>query len=325
MSRPLAVGITPLETRREVVLHLAERAEQLGYQGFSLAEGWGHDASALLAEIATRTDGIRLSTGVLNVWGRSAGNIAMLATTLDEISGGRFTLGLGAGSPQLAEGLHEQEFRAPVERLAAVTRQVRRLLEGQRLAASDGRRTLRLATPARPALPIHLAALGPRSVRLAGELADGWNPFLLPRSGLEAARALLKEGATDAGRAMPRVCPGLPVAVAPDPAQARAVASWWVTYYLTNMGPLYGDALRRAGLGSAVDAVLGANPADRATELPATAQVLLDELTVYGNAESARASLELWYAAGIDEPAIVLPPGRPLAELDHMLEALRPR
>ena len=71
MTRPLAVALPPMETRRPVVLALARRAEQLGYQAFYLAEGWGHDAAVMLAEVATRTDRIRLGTGVLNVWGRS--------------------------------------------------------------------------------------------------------------------------------------------------------------------------------------------------------------------------------------------------------------
>jgi len=100
----LAVGLTPMETRRPVVLHVAQRAEDLGYDAFFLAEGWGHDAAVLLAEVATRTSRITLGTGVLNVWGRTPASIAMLATSLHEISGGRFVLGLGAGSPPLAEG-----------------------------------------------------------------------------------------------------------------------------------------------------------------------------------------------------------------------------
>jgi alkanesulfonate monooxygenase SsuD/methylene tetrahydromethanopterin reductase-like flavin-dependent oxidoreductase (luciferase family) len=124
-DRPLAVGLPPMETRRDVVLHVAARAEELGYAAFFLAEGWGHDASVLLTEIAVRTSRIRIGTGVVNVWGRSAASIAMLATSLGEVSGGRFVLGLGAGSPQLAEGLHDVAFRAPVERLAETTRQVR--------------------------------------------------------------------------------------------------------------------------------------------------------------------------------------------------------
>jgi alkanesulfonate monooxygenase SsuD/methylene tetrahydromethanopterin reductase-like flavin-dependent oxidoreductase (luciferase family) len=242
--RPLAVAITPLETRRDVVLHVATRAEELGYDAFFVAEGWGHDVSVLLAEIAMRTSRIRIGTGVVNVWGRSAASIAMLTSSLAELSGGRFVLGLGAGTPQLAEALHDVTFRAPVDRLAAVTRQVRGLLAGERIVSSvpGGSRPLRLGVLPPADVPIHLAALGPQAVRLCGELADGWFPFLLPLSGLKDGICLLEEGAARGlpGRPLPQICPGLPVAVAPDPAQARALASWWVAFYLTSMGPLYG-------------------------------------------------------------------------------------
>ena len=71
----VAVGVTPMETRREVVLRLADLAEDLGYIAFTVAEGWGYDAGVLLAEIATRTSRIELGTGVLNVWGRSPASI----------------------------------------------------------------------------------------------------------------------------------------------------------------------------------------------------------------------------------------------------------
>src|SRR4051812_41907469 len=179
-SRPLAVGLTPMETRHDVVLHVATRAEDLGYTAFFLAEGWGRDVSVLLAEAALRTSRIRLGTGVLNVWGRSPGTIAMLAASLDELSGGRFVLGLGAGSPPLAEGLHDVPFRRPVERLGQVTRQVRRLLDGERIVPSAPGQSKPLRLALRPAsrIPIQVAALGPQAVRLAGELADAWYPFL---------------------------------------------------------------------------------------------------------------------------------------------------
>ena len=323
-SRPLAVGLTPMETRRSVVLHLARRAEQAGYQAFYLAEAWGHDAAVLLAEVATRTDRIRLGTGVLNVWGRSPASLAMLARTLDEVSGGRFELGLGAGSPQLAEGLHDTPFRDPVGQLASVTRQVRRLLAGERLVSAAPRehRPLRLATEPAPALPINLAALGPASIRVAGELADGWFPFLLPISGLPGGVELLGEGGT--GRRRPRIAPCLPVAVAPEPEQARRVASWWVAFYLTSMGPLYPRTLRRLGHGAAVDEVVRANPGRQPGSVPAGAQQLLDELTVWGDPRAAGVALDRWYAAGAEQPVLVLPPNRPLEELEYMLEALAP-
>ena len=332
--RPLAVGITPLETRRDVVLRVATRAEELGYSAVFVAEGWGHDVSVLLAEIAMRTTRIGIGTGVLNVWGRSAASIAMLATSLAELSGGRFVLGLGAGSPALAEGLHDVAFRRPVERLGAVTRQVRRLLNGERLAPSvpDGARPLRLGVLTDEKISIVMAALGPQAVRLCGELADGWYPFLLPLSGLPEGVRLLDEGAArgqsegSAGpvRPRPQVCPGVPTAVSPDPVQARAVASWWVAFYLTSMGPLYGRTLHNLGFGAAVDAVIAANTSRGSAEVPADAQVLIDELTVSGDAGTARAALDRWYAAGAEMPTIVLPPNRSYDELEHILDALRP-
>ena len=326
--RPLGVGLTPMETRRDVVLHVADRAERLGYAAFFLAEGWGHDASVLLAEVATRTSRITIGTGVLNVWGRSPATIAMLAATLSEVSGGRFELGLGAGSPQLAEGMHDVAFRAPVQRLGEVTRQVRRLLDGERLvpASHGGSRPLRLAVRPTSDIPIQLAALGPLAVRLAGELADAWNPFLLPVSALKDGIRLLEEGAArvTGGRPLPQIRPGIPVAVSSDPERAYELASWWVTFYLTSMGPLYARTLRNHGFDEAVDDVLAAAAAGVGTGVPDTARVLLDELTLWGDPAAAREGLDRWYAAGADLAVIVLRPGAPLDEIDQTLEALRP-
>jgi alkanesulfonate monooxygenase SsuD/methylene tetrahydromethanopterin reductase-like flavin-dependent oxidoreductase (luciferase family) len=326
-TRQLAVGLTPMETRRPVVLHLADRAEALGYDAFFVAEGWGHDAGVLLSEIATRTSRITLGTGILNVWGRTAAGIAMLATSLAQVSSDRFVLGLGAGSPPLAEGLHDVEFAAPVERLEAVTRQVRRLLSGQRLEPSAERdnRPLRLAVTPQDAVPIHLAALGPQAVRLAGEVADGWAPFFLPLSGLDAGLRLLAQGAArgDPGRRLPTIAPCIPAAVSTDSSSALEMASWWVSFYLASMGPLYRQTLVRLGHRDAVEEVLAANPTAHTFDVPRSARVLLDELTLWGDAEQARAALERWYAAGAQMPTLTLPPGRPVDELDHMLESLR--
>jgi alkanesulfonate monooxygenase SsuD/methylene tetrahydromethanopterin reductase-like flavin-dependent oxidoreductase (luciferase family) len=307
----LAVGLTPLETRRDVVLHVATRAESLGYDAFFLAEGWGHDAPVLLAEVATRTSRIRIGTGVLNTWGRSAAQIAMLATSLHEISDGRFVLGLGAGSPTLAEGLHDVEFRAPVQRLAETTRAVRARLAGERVSPGNGSRGLRLAVGPSP-VPITLAALGPAAIRVCGQVADGWSPFLFPVSALKDGIRVLEDGAV--GRALPQVGPSIPAAVLPDPDEARALASWWVEFYLTKMGPLYATRLRELGFAAAVDEVA-------AGRMP---EVLLDELTLWGDGAAARKRLDGWYAAGAELPVVTLPPNRSIDELDHILDALAP-
>jgi alkanesulfonate monooxygenase SsuD/methylene tetrahydromethanopterin reductase-like flavin-dependent oxidoreductase (luciferase family) len=323
-GRKLAVGVVPMETRREVVVRLARRAEELGYDAFTVAEGWGHDATAVLAEIAVHTDRIQIGSGVLNVWGRSAATIAMSATSLADISGGRYVLGLGAGSPALAEGWHGVAFEDPVGRLRTVTRQVRRLLDGERLdgAAGSAVPSLRLAAPAAARIPIGVAALGPKAVRLAGEVADAWMPFFLPRTALPTAVQQVREAAGSSGEtsrpAQPAIWPAVPVAVSPDGERAESIADWWITFYLTRMGPLYRQTLRRSGFDSDVDALTAA-PADPPSKV---APRLIDELTLCGSPERALASLDDWYAAGADMPCLVLPPGHDADELEELLVAL---
>jgi alkanesulfonate monooxygenase SsuD/methylene tetrahydromethanopterin reductase-like flavin-dependent oxidoreductase (luciferase family) len=324
--RPLGVGVTPMENRREVITRVAVLAEDLGYDAFFLAEGWGYDAGVLLAEIALRTSRIRIGTGVLNVWGRSGAAVAMLAAALAEVTDGRFVLGLGAGSPALAEGFHDTPFHAPVARLDAVTRQVRRLLNGERaLVSGSGERPLRLGTPTPVDVPIHLAGLGPAAVRLAGELADGWVPFLLPASGLDAGTRLLEEGRArrpNDGR-LPILAPSVPAAVSDDSSASRDLAWWWVSFYLARMGPLYARALRNVGFADGVDAVLSHGQGSSRTA-PRAASALVEELVLAGDEADARAQLERWYEAGAQAPVVVLPPGRPLPVLEEMLHALSP-
>lgn len=196
-GRRLAVSVMPLENRRETLLAVATAADRLGYDGFFLPETWAFDVTVLLAEAALRTERIALGTGIVSVWSRSAGTLAMAAATLSAISGGRFVLGLGASTAQLTEGLHDVPFAAPVARMRQVITQVRALLRGERvpLAVTPGARPLKLNVPSGQAAPIYLAALTDASIRLAGELTDGWIPFLYPVSRLAEGMALLREGA----------------------------------------------------------------------------------------------------------------------------------
>src|SRR3954463_9748866 len=101
------VALTPMETRRSVMVRAARLADELGYDVFALPEGWGLESTAVLAEIALATERIRLVSGVLSVWSRTAGTLAMTAATLDQISEGRYVLGLGASTAALTEGFHD--------------------------------------------------------------------------------------------------------------------------------------------------------------------------------------------------------------------------
>src|ERR1700730_13938970 len=129
----IGLSIMLLETRREAIIDLATEGDRLGYDGFFMPEAWGHDMTVLLAEAAVRTTRIMLGTGIVGIWNRSAATLAMAAATLHAVSGGRFVLGLGASTPQLAEGLHDTPFEPPVPRMRWMVTQIRALLRGERI------------------------------------------------------------------------------------------------------------------------------------------------------------------------------------------------
>lgn len=321
----VGVSLMPLENRRETIVRTAIEAERRGYAGFYLPETWAHDVTVLLTEVAVRTQRLALGTGILNVWGRSPGTLAMAAATLHDVSAGRFTLGLGASTAQLVEGLHDVPFRTPVERMRRTIVQVRALLAGERLPlGTAGGRPLRLNMPPAPAVPIHLAGLAPETIRLAGEVADGWLPFLFPRSRLAEGIALLREGAArvSPARPLPAIVPSVPTVVAADAAEARKGAAWFVSFYLTTMGPLYPRTISRLGFAKEVEAVIAANTTRGSAVVPAEAEALLDELTVYGTPEQARARLAGWQEAGAAMPILLLPPNQTPAQIDFALAAL---
>ena len=103
-ARRRGVGLTPMETRRDVIVRAAMLADELGYESFSVPEGWGLDSTPVLTEIALRTTRIQIASGVLPVWGRTPATLAMTAATLHQVSAGRYVLGLGASTRALAEG-----------------------------------------------------------------------------------------------------------------------------------------------------------------------------------------------------------------------------
>jgi alkanesulfonate monooxygenase SsuD/methylene tetrahydromethanopterin reductase-like flavin-dependent oxidoreductase (luciferase family) len=317
----------PLDNRREALVAAAVEADRLGYDAFLLPETWALDVTVVLAEAAVKTRRIALGTGIVGVWGRSAATLAMAAATLASLANGRFVLGLGASTAQLAEGLHDVPFQGPTARVRRTLTQVRALLRGERipLLATPGARALKLNLPPTPEVAIYLAALADESVRLAGELADGWAPFLYPRRELPAGQARLAEGrARGGGGDLPLICPSLPTAVADDPDRAREAAAWFVAFYLTTMGPLYRRSLSRQGFAREVEAVLAANTPRNRGIVPPEAEILLEELTVFGTPDQARARLARWHAAGAALPILLFPPSLTSEETSFALNAFRP-
>ena len=116
-----AAGSSPdCRPRRDVIVRTAALADELGYELFAVPEGWGLDSAPVLAEIAMHTTRIQLASGVLSVWGRTPATLAITAATLDQISGGRYVLGLGVSTRALAEGFHDTPFEHPARKLRDV-------------------------------------------------------------------------------------------------------------------------------------------------------------------------------------------------------------
>jgi alkanesulfonate monooxygenase SsuD/methylene tetrahydromethanopterin reductase-like flavin-dependent oxidoreductase (luciferase family) len=326
-SSRVGAGVTPFQTDADAAIRLAIRAEGLGYRSFGVAEGWTNDSIVLLTQIAEATSRIGIATGVLSVWSRSAATIAMAAAGLQRASCGRFALGLGASSPPLVEGLHGLEWGRPADQIRKTLVEVKALLAGERLPIErEGIRPLRIATLPETPVPIALAALSPASVRLAGELADAWLPFLWARSRLADGRALLAEGEARAAEPSPTaVNVSVPLALAPDEEAARQLAAGWLLAYLTRMGPIYPRLLsERFGFAREIDALLAANQGDGPPRLPAATEELAREVTLMATYDEAPGAVRAWLEAGADAIDLVLPLGLPEERLAEMLAAAAP-
>src|SRR4051812_6078136 len=136
----MSVGLafTPFETRTDVIVRVAMRADELRLDRVDVAGGWAHDAIGLVAELALRTTRVGLGTSVISAWGRTPATIAFSAAGLQRVSAGRFSLGIGAGSPPLTEGFHGVAWDRPLLRLRQTLTAVRALLAGERLPPPAG-------------------------------------------------------------------------------------------------------------------------------------------------------------------------------------------
>ncbi|MFY9487967.1 MAG: LLM class F420-dependent oxidoreductase [Solirubrobacterales bacterium] len=194
-------------------LKTVQAAEKLGYDSVWTAEAYGSDAATPLAWFASQTSTIKLGAAIFQIPGRTPGNAAMTASTLDCLSDGRFILGLGSSGPQVAEGWHGQPFAKQLQRTREYIAILRMML-GRERAEFDGEiyklplpdglgKPLKIMLPpVQERIPIYLAAIGPKNTALAGEIADGWLPYFYATDHSERLNSNLKEGAERAGRSL---------------------------------------------------------------------------------------------------------------------------
>src|SRR3954452_9173606 len=269
---------------------LAMLADRLGLDSAWVAEAWGQDAVSVLGLLAGKTERIGLGSGLMQIPARRRRAPAMAAASLDVLSHGRFRLGLGLSGPQVSEGWYGVPFTRNLARTREYVDVVRRTLARERILVDmDGEgtglgRPLKLLTrPVQDPLPIYLGAIGPRAVRQAGALADGWLPFMLDPADPEVLMAPLRDGAAEAGRSLADidVAPVVPVAVDEDLGAARDAVRPWLAFYLGAMGAkdknFYVELAERQGHGEAAREVQArALSGDRAAAAAAVTAALVD-------------------------------------------------
>ena len=168
--------------------------EKAGMDIVYVAEAYGYDAPTLMGYLAAETETIEIASGILPIYTRTPTLLAMTAAGLDDISGGRAVLGLGASGPQVIEGFHGVAYDAPIQRTREIIDICRKVWRREEPVVHDGKKyqlplpaekgtglgkPLKIIThPPRPDIPIHVASLGPKNVQMTAELANGWLPIL---------------------------------------------------------------------------------------------------------------------------------------------------
>lgn len=292
------------------IVECIKLAESLGYESAWAAEGHGGDQFAILSAAAVQTSRILLGTSISSVFVRTAPTIAMAAATVDELSAGRFILGLGSSHKVQVEPEHGVPYGKPLTRVRETVELIRRLLrdgnvhfQGETVRVEEFELWFK---PRRPEIPIYLAAVFPKMIAACGELADG---IILTRSTLKTGaevRAHLAEGARTAGRnpADVVVTSLLPTAVAPTRAEALDLMRPGLAFY-ASFFPRYNRLLAEHGFAEQAAAVAEAwSRGDREAALAAVSDDMVDATSVAGTPDECRERLQAYRDSGIDVPII---------------------
>ncbi|GAA1039113.1 LLM class F420-dependent oxidoreductase [Streptomyces murinus] len=315
---------------------LAQEAERLGYDSVWTAESWGSDAFTPLTWIAARTSTIKLGTAVAQMAARSPVTTAMHALTLDHLSGGRMTLGLGLSGPQVVEGWYGRPFPAsPLTATREYVDVVRQVLRRTAPVSLDGRfhplpyrgpdgtglgKPLKPIThPLRPELPVLLGAEGPRNVAQTTRIADGWLPLYWAPDRPEVYG--------DAVRELPagfRVAPMVRVRVCDDVAEGLLPVKAMLGFYIGGMGHasrnFHAALMARMGYPQAARRVQELFLAGRREEaVRAVPDAFADEISLVGPRARIAKRLEAWRKGPVTDLLALSPDPctlRVLAELN---------
>lgn len=316
----------------DALVEQAQLGEELGYDTAWLPETWGRDAVTTLTCIARGTEEIDIGTSIMPVYSRSPALIGQTATTLQEVSDGRFRLGLGPSGPIVIENWHGTEFGNPLRRTRETVEIVKQVLSGEPVEY-DGD-IFELAgfklrcEPPDPIPAIDVAGMGPKAVELAGRFADGWHALLFTRDGLEDRLADFDRGSElgDRERSEQRVSLSLTCCVLEDEAEAKRLVKQHVAFYVGGMGSYYRDNLARQGHETAATEIYDRwQDGDKAGAIAALSDDLLERLTVWGTPETATDRLERFTDIdGVASVSVSFPRAATLDQIDSTMRALAP-
>ena len=310
MKLGLSLGYAPPGTNPADLFPLVQEAERLGFDSVWVAEAWGTDAVSVLGWLAARTERIKLGSAIMQIPGRTPANAAMTAATLDLLSEGRFLLGLGTSGPQVVEGWHGQPWGKPLVKTREYVEIVRAALhrevvehEGQHYripwdgpgATGLGKPLKLMLRPLRAEIPIYLAALGPKNVALAAEIADGWLPiFVAPERFDDAFGPSLANAPADF-----EIAATASVLVGDDVAGLRDALRPHVALYVGGMGAkgrnFYNALVRRYGWEEEAERIQDLYLDGKQREaIAAVPDELVDAVALVGPKERIAERLEAW-------------------------------
>jgi F420-dependent oxidoreductase-like protein len=318
MRLGLQLGYWGLGISEQDQLKMVRDAESAGYESAWAAEAYGSDTATVLAWLAGQTERIKLGSGIFQMPARSPAMTAMTAATLDQLSGGRMLLGIGSSGPQVAEGWHGQPFAKQLQRTREYVAILRKALARERLEfdgesytlplpGGQGKALKLMIAPVQERIPIYLAAIGPNNTKLAGEIADGWLPFLFAPEHVASARALLQEGADRAGRTIDEsfdIAPNVNLCIDDDVDKARDMVRPILALYIGGMGSreknFYNQAVQRYGFEEAAkevqDLYLDGKRDEAMAALPTE---LIDTVALVGPKDKVRDRLAAYSDAGV--------------------------
>jgi F420-dependent oxidoreductase-like protein len=288
LSMPLMYAGNPREAADSVVT-----LEKAGLDTVWVAEVYGFDSPTLMGYLAAKTETVEIGSAILNIYSRTPALLAQTAAGLDNVSGGRAILGLGASGPQVIEGWHGVPYSKPLARTREVVDIVRRALRRETLTNDGiiklplpadqgtglGKPLKMLTKPERPSVPIYVAALGQKNVAATAEYADGWLPFLYaPERALEVWGEALAAGNAERqeGLAPLEIAAGGMVAVGDDVKSLLDLARPMFALYIGGMGAkgknFYNDLVSQYGFEAEAakiqDLYLGGNKRDAEAVVP---------------------------------------------------------